>query len=349
MTDVSLEDLGWDEFFDAQRRALGAPGRPGRVMEEHRIDYRVLTLEGESRAVLPGTFRHHKERQALPAVGDWVLLEDTTGGGPPSIQHVFDRRTRFSRKVVGVETREQVLAANVDIAFVVQSLETHMNARRVERYMAVILESGATPVILLNKADLVEDPARAVEELKAALPEVDVLAVCALRGIGVSELRARVTAGRTAALLGPSGAGKSTLLNGLYGDVIMDTQEVRERDAKGRHTTTSRQLFLLPGGGLVLDTPGLREIHLWEADEGLAQMFDDIEELAAACQFRDCVHQAEPGCAVRRAVEQGTITAARWKSFVKLKTEVKSVARSREERSWGKSDPPRRPRRKGRR
>jgi ribosome biogenesis GTPase len=350
MIDMALEDLGWNGFFESQRQALAVSGRPGRIMEEHRIDYRVLRPEGEVRAVLPGHFRHHaKERQALPAVGDWVLLEDTAGGGPPTIRHIFERRTRFSRKSVGVETREQVLAANVDVAFVVQSFEIEMNPRRIERYLAVVLESGAAPVVLLNKADLVEDPAAEIERLRPALPAVDLFAVSALEGIGITELRERVSHGRTAALLGPSGAGKSTLLNRLYGNVIMDTQEVRERDAKGRHTTTSRQLVLLPGGGLVLDTPGLREIHLWEAEEGLSQIFENVEELAAGCQFRDCVHQTEPGCAVRQAVEQGRITSERWQSFVKLKSELKSVARSREERTWSKGDPPRRPRRKGRR
>ncbi len=249
---------------------------------------------------------------------------------------MLPRRSAFSRKTPWLETKEQVVAANVDVVFLFQALPYDVNVRRLERYLATAWESGAAPVIVLTKSDLVGDLAPFLADVEAVAFGVPVHAVSNLTGAGLDAVRAHLVRGRTAALLGSSGVGKSTLVNTLLGRQVLETQDVR-RDGRGRHTTTHRELVLLPGGGVVLDTPGMRELQLWDADDGLQQAFSDVEALAERCRFRDCAHESEPGCAVRAALETGELGLERWQSYRRLQRELRALherqdARTRKER-----------------
>jgi ribosome biogenesis GTPase len=298
------------------------------VSLEHTHIYRVLTAGGETLARVSGRLRHDAAHRAdFPAVGDWVVLE--TG----RIRAVLPRSSRFSRRAAGNATEEQVVAANIDVVFLVSGLDHDFNPRRIERYLVTAWDSGAAPVIVLNKADLVTDPASFVAEVEALANQVPVLAVSARQPDTVSALRAHLGPGRTAALLGSSGVGKSSLANALIGEEILATREVRESDSRGRHTTTGRQLLLLPGGGILIDTPGMRELQLWDTGEPVAAAFADIDALAAGCRFRDCVHRSEPGCAVVAAVTAGTLAASRLESFRKLQGEQAFQATQQDERA----------------
>ena len=335
MPDLAV--LGWDDGWSAafeQHRAAGLV--PGRVAVPHRGAYDVLTAEGEARARLPGRARRDLEAAELPVVGDWVAL-DSRDQAAPEIQAVLPRRTKFSRRAAhdpGADVaREQVVAANVDVVFVVASLADDLNLRVLERYLTLVWESGARPVILLTKADLVSDPESAVRELDG-LGDVAVHAVSTRTGLGLDAVRGHLGPGVTGALLGPSGVGKSTLVNALVADDLLATGEVA-RDGSGRHTTTRRELILIPGGGLVVDNPGMRELHLWLADEGLEDAFEDIVELAAHCRFSDCRHEGEPGCAVAEAIAAGTLDPARLASYQELQRELAELEErlARRERS----------------
>jgi ribosome biogenesis GTPase / thiamine phosphate phosphatase len=319
-----LATLGWDDGWKAafeQHRAAGL--MPGRVAVPHRGAYDVLTAEGEARARLPGRTRRELETADLPVVGDWVALE-ARGEAEPEIRAVLPRRTKFSRRAAhdpGADVaREQVVAANVDVVFVVASLADDVNLRVLERYLTLVWESGARPVILLTKADLAPDPDSAVRDLDG-LGDVAVHALSARTGLGLDAVRGYLGPGVTAALLGPSGVGKSTLVNALVADDLLATGDLA-RDGSGRHTTTRRELILVPGGGLVVDNPGMRELHLWLADEGLEDAFEDIVELAARCRFSDCRHEGEPGCAVAEAVAAGTLDPERLASYRELEREL---------------------------
>jgi ribosome biogenesis GTPase / thiamine phosphate phosphatase len=262
----------------------------------------------------------------LPVVGDWVALEEAGGRGAPAIRAVLPRRTRFSRLAAhdpGSDvTREQVVAANVDVVFLVASLVDDLSRRRFERYLTLAWESGAQPVILLTKADLDPNPARAVAELtEIAGDDVPVHAVSVRSGLGLEEVRSYLAPGLTGALLGPSGVGKSTLVNALAGEDVMSTGAVRD-DGAGRHTTTRRQLVMLPRGGLLVDNPGMRELHLWLAADGLEEAFADVVELEEQCRFSDCRHQGEPGCAIQAALADGRLDAERWRSYRELRQEL---------------------------
>ena len=332
---MSLERLGWDRVReDAFTGYLDQGLVPARVAREDRGRYLLLDGRRERPAVVSGRLRHASAaRAALPAVGDWVAAR-VGGAGAAQIAAVLPRTSAFTRKAAGGTTEEQVIAANVDTVFLVSGLDHDFNPRRIERYLAAAWESGATPVVLLNKADLAAGLLELrLAEAGAAAPGVPVLAVSALRGEGLDALAPWLAPGRTVALLGSSGAGKSTLVNALLGEARQATGPVRADDSRGRHVTTRRELVPLPGGALLLDTPGLRELQLWGDDEGLAGAFPDLEALAADCRFRDCAHADEPGCAVRAAVEEGRIDAGRLESWHKLRRELRHLAARRDARA----------------
>jgi ribosome biogenesis GTPase / thiamine phosphate phosphatase len=303
---------------------------PARVSEENREIYKLLSVDGESLAELAGKLRHQAtSRTDWPAVGDWVLCRTHGRGHRAIIQRVLGRRSKFSRKTAGDKTEEQIVAANVDTLFVVASLQQEFNARRVERYLTLAWDGGARPVVILNKADLCDLAFLRQAESAVAALGVSSIVASATRGDGIPHLRELVrgdardkkAAAQTCAFLGPSGVGKSSLINALFGEQRQFTHEVRARDGKGRHTTTARQMLLLPGGGILVDTPGMRELQLWDAGSGLDQAFADIQALAQHCRFRDCHHQSEPGCAVREAVQGGALDGARLAGFHKLDRE----------------------------
>lgn len=317
-----LDQYGWNASFAAAFAEHSGGGRvPARVVLEHTHIYRVGTADGELLARVSGRLRHRAEsRPDFPAVGDWVVVEPVADSDA-RIHAVLPRFSRFSRRAAGDTTEEQIVAANIDIVFLVGGLDGDFNPRRIERYLVVAWESGATPVIVLNKADLVADPARHVADVEAVAPGVRVHAVSAKQPETIEVLRQYVKAGRTAVLLGSSGVGKSTLANRLVGHDLLRTQDVRITDSRGRHTSTSRQMVLLEGGGILIDTPGMRELQLWDSGDAVGDAFADVETIAASCRFRDCRHLREPGCAVRAAVASAELSAVRLESYHKLEAE----------------------------
>lgn len=330
--DPAIERLGWDDRFAAELPAGGGGDlRPARVAAAHNAFYQLLAAGGEVLAELAGRLRRRSAgADARPVVGDWVAVR-LGAGGAGTIEAVLPRRCCFSRKAAGEPTRRQLVAANVDAVLVVCGLDGDFNPRRIERYLAAVRHSGADPVLVLSKADLCADPEARRAAVAALAPRVPLHVVDALRPGAAETLRPHLRRGKTGALIGSSGVGKSTLINRLLGCERQRTAAVRRRDGRGRHTTTQRELILLPGGGLVIDTPGMRELQLWDDADALDDAFDDIRALAAACRFRDCGHGREPRCAVRRAVETGRLSAARLDSFRRLRREGEAVRRRRDE------------------
>ena len=335
---LSLAELGWSSFFDQQLEILGPEIasdealEPARVVFESRQHLRVWNPRGERSAQPAGRLRQNGD---MPAVGDWVLVTSpaTSSGASGDVcrvQHLLPRRTCLSRKVAGDVTRQQVVAANLDHVFLVMGLDGDYNLRRLERFMVMTHESGAEPVVVLTKADVADDPFACRLDAQQVVANGPVFVVSALRGEGLDPLRQFLEPGRTVAMIGSSGAGKSTLLNRLLGQEVMRTGAVRASDDRGRHTTTHRQLVYLPSGGLLVDNPGVREIQLWADDEALSDAFEDIEELARACRFRDCRHSDEPGCRVHQAVEEGRLEAARVESWRRLQQEIQRLERKRD-------------------
>ncbi len=308
-----LLDLGFGPFFERQLQPLKDRRMiPARIAAEHRGAYEVWSASGAGPARLAGRLRLEPEEDSLPGVGDWVVLDDAPSPGRASvIERVLARRTVFTRGAAGRRAVAQVVAANVDVVFAVCGLDADFNLRRIERYVARIWASGAQPSVILNKSDVCEHADARLAEVESRIAGVEIHLTSALRSEGIHAVRERIGRGVTAAFVGSSGAGKSTLINTLLGEERMPTGEIRARDGRGRHVTTRRQLVLLPGGGLVLDTPGMRELQLVD-DEGLDALFGDIAALAARCRFRDCRHDTEPGCAVRAAVESGSWPRIAW-------------------------------------
>jgi len=332
------ERLGWHPFFEAQIAGLDRGDlRYSRVVEEQRGLYRIAG-DVEAWAEVSGRFRHDAKSAAdFPAVGDWVgvVVPEERGGrraaADRAIIHVrLERRSTVSRAAAGRVVDQQVLAANVDTIFLVTALAQDLSARRLERYLTMVWDAGAVPVVVLNKADLCEDPAAACESLRARLPLVDVLIVSALRDEGLTALEPYLRPARTIALLGSSGVGKSTLVNRLLGREMLRVSAISDADGKGRHTTTSRQLVELPGGALLIDTPGMRELQPWVDESAVDAAFDDIAVLAGACRFADCAHGAEPGCAVLEAVTAGRLEADRLENYRRLGREAAFEERKRD-------------------
>jgi ribosome biogenesis GTPase len=330
-----LRELGWDEAWAQAFEPHAAEGLvPARVAIEFNHIFRLYAAAGELQAQHSGRLLHLAEgRQELAAVGDWVAARPGQREATATIEAILPRRTKFSRKVAGELTEEQVVAANIDTVFLVMGLDGDFNPRRVERYLLMAYESGASPVVLLTKADLVDDVAGAVAEIEGVAIGTPVHALSAREGTGLEVLDQYLRAGKTGTLLGSSGSGKSTLINALLGESRLKTQEVRSSDSRGRHTTRHRHLIALPGRGLLIDTPGMRELQVWSAAEGVKETFDDIAELAAHCHFTDCRHQGEPRCAVTRAVEEGSLAAERLASYHKLQDEVRHFENRRNVRA----------------
>ncbi len=328
----NLEVYGWSDFFETAFEPLGKLGyEPARVVLQHNHIYRLYTARGELDAGTTGRMRHEALSPSdLPAVGDWVAMRFRAEEGKATIHRVLPRRSRFIRKAAGQRAEEQIVGANIDTVFLVTALNNDYNIRRIERYLAAAWESGAEPVVILSKADLCADVQEKVAEVQSIAPGVPIHVISSKTGEGLEQLDLYFVAGRTVALLGSSGVGKSTLINRLVGRDIQKVKEVRGHDDRGQHATTHRELILLPQGGLVLDTPGMRELHLWEAESGAPGAFEDIEALAETCRFRDCRHENEPGCAVRAAIADGSLDVARLENYRKLQQEMEFLELKRE-------------------
>jgi ribosome biogenesis GTPase / thiamine phosphate phosphatase len=326
-----LVKLGWDAFFAERFAPFLAQGRePARVSVQQKGFYDLQSATGELMGELAGKL-HHGARGSgdYPVVGDWVAVQRRDDGESAIIHGFLERRTTFARKAPGSRGApiDQVIAANVDRVFVVMGLDDDFNLRRLERYLVLVSRSGAQAAVVLNKSDLTDRTEELARGTSAAAPGVAVLVTSARAGLGLDPLRDLLPAGATGAFVGSSGVGKSTLINRLLGEERLTTREVRSWDRRGRHTTTHRELILLPGGGLVIDTPGMREIQLPEIGDGVEEAFDDIDELAAQCRFADCKHDREPGCAVLEAVVEGRLEARRLDSYRTLKAEFEGGGR----------------------
>jgi ribosome biogenesis GTPase len=320
---LELGELGWNSSFVRAFAEFEEQGCvPARVAVQHKGRYLLYAEDGELRGEVTGRMLYHAGAPGdLPAVGDWVVARLRPGERVASILGVLPRTTAFARRSAGGGDERQILAANMDVAFLVNALDSRFTPRRTERYLVVSRDSGARPVILLNKADLCEEAEEIAAEVRALAPEVAVHVLSAKQRTGIDAVRSYLARGVTAVLLGPSGAGKSTIINVLIGMDIQPTGDVRDVDDRGRHTTARRELVLLPENGLLIDTPGLRELQLPDMPEDVSESFQDIEEIAASCRFRDCRHEEEPGCAVRKAVQDGDLDESRLGSFRKLQRE----------------------------
>ena len=333
---MHLRDLGWDDGFAHQFEAwAGKPHvQPGRVFIEFNYICRLYIEGDELEAVVSGRLKHHAtSRSELPAVGDWVVVRLPSSERRGSIVAVLPRRSGFSRKLAGQVTDEQVVAANINVVFIVMGLDPDFNIRRLERYLLLARESGAAPVILLTKPDLADDVPARVEAVTTLAGDTPVHVLSPKFDEGIEHVAHYLTPGRTGALLGSSGVGKTTIINRLLGSDSRRTKEVRGVDSRGRHTTTNRELVVLPNGGLLIDTPGMRELQLWDVGGAVGQTFDDIEGFAAGCHFSDCRHRDEPRCAVKAAVVEGALAPDRLESYLKLQDELVVLARQQDERA----------------
>ncbi len=321
---LHLKKLGWNDFF----QCLFAEYQnddfiPGRVVIEHKNYYRVLTEHGELLAEVTGKFNFNAEsRSDYPAVGDWVVLRPHLNQKKASIHAILNRDSKFIRKMAGKKTDEQIIAANIDTIFIVSSLNNDFNVRRLERYLTQVWDSGSNPVIILNKLDLCDNVDKKIKEVEKIAFGVPIIAISCVDRIGIEKLNNYLKEGETIALVGSSGVGKSTIINIFMGKKVLKTKNIREDD-KGRHTTTHRELLILPSGAIIIDTPGMRELQLWDEGEGISGAFSDIKMLASQCKFTDCKHDTEPECAVKKAIEEGKLSKERYKSYQKMLRELR--------------------------
>lgn len=321
----TLRELGWNNFF--QQQINNEENMiPARVSRQDLGRYHLMSELGPLIGILPGKARLEISKADLPTVGDWVVVSAQEHGDEYIIQDTLERATKFSRKQAGEKFYEQVVAANIDMVFIVTGLDENFNVRRIERYLFLCNTSGALPVIVLNKADLCEDQQARLDEVHEVAGSAPIHVISAITEDGIDDLRTYISVGTTIAVLGSSGVGKSTLINALIGYDHFKTGAVRDTDSKGRHTTTHRELCPIPTGGMIIDTPGMRELQIWSEEQYLATTFEDVEDLAAHCKFSDCKHHSEPGCAIQKAIKKGTLSQERWSSYGKYQKELTFLA-----------------------
>lgn len=355
---IELMKYGWNQHWQSlmdRMQDSNKPLVPARVTAQYSKQYRIITETGERTAAVTGKYEFEAtSRSDFPAVGDWILVELLQGEPRAVIHKLLPRATAMTRKEAGSVPDEQVIAANTDTVFIVVALNQDFNVRKIERYLIAVWESGSQPVVLLTKADLCDDPGEYVSQVMSSAPGVPVHAVSSVLHQGKDDIAPYLIPGHTVAITGSSGAGKSTLLNWLSGEEIQRIQDIREDDARGRHTTTHRELFLLPGGTIMVDTPGMRELQLWDSADGWGEAFSDVEELARQCRFHDCRHESEAGCAVRKALEDGTLDSGRFANYKKTEKELaylakkeKSATKRQKERNRPRSSKSRQDRKAG--
>lgn len=346
---MHLRALGWNAFFQDHWNVRSRDGlHPARVVEEQKQAYRIVSEPGELSAEVTGRLRHSApDRSRFPAVGDWVAAQIVEGGQKALIHEVLPRRTRIARKVAGDRSRpghtqsgEQILVANVDVVLIVMALNVNVSARLAERFLGTVRGGGAEPVMVLSKADLCPRPQEIADRVAAIAGSARVHTLSGMSGEGLEQLAPYIGFGQTVVLMGASGVGKSTIINRLLNSDVQLTREIREGDGRGRHTTTYRRMFLMPTGGVLIDTPGIRELHLWDTG-GVEDAFGEIGQLAAECRFRDCQHDREPGCAVQQAIAAGDLDAERLGNYNQLRRELRHLetrrdlaARSEQRRRW---------------
>jgi ribosome biogenesis GTPase len=332
---MDLNKLGWNAFFekhlrDADQQYSGV----GRISCENKSSYKLFCEYGELTATISGKLRNNSSnREDFPAVGDWVVFEKVDNENKAVIHHVLPRKSKFSRKIAGNTTQEQILAANIDIIFIVSSLNYDFNPRRIERYLTMVWNSGANPVIILTKSDLCNNPDEMLVQIESVAFGTRIHVISNILNQGIDILRQYFSTGNTVALIGSSGVGKSTLINKLIGEDLLVTGELRSNIDKGKHTTTNRQMYVLPEGGLIIDSPGMRELQLWDVDNGLSQYFDDIENIAQNCCYSDCKHDSEPRCAVKEAISKGLLDKVRLESYVKMKSELDYLSKRQNQKA----------------
>ena len=318
-----LPVLGWNGFFENQLEENNQL-IPARVIGQEKSSYKIqLSDQITKHAVVLGKFRHEVvEKSEFPAVGDWVLIDQNLTGDTSIIHKVLNRKSCLSRKVAGTEMEEQIIASNIDYVFIATSLNSDLNINSIERYLKLVWDSKAIPVIVLTKSDLCSDLNERLLEIEKISVGVDKVVTSCMNDTGLEEIKKYFLPHNTNVIVGSSGVGKSTLVNSLFGEIKVKTQGIRDDDDKGKHTTTSRYLFLMPFGGMMIDTPGMRELQLWGNDEGMEKQFEDIEELKLQCKFTNCNHNAEPGCAIQLGLKNGSLDNDHWNSYLKMKKEL---------------------------